>query len=153
MSNKSVNTSPSAVLFFLNAIKFFTLKYCQNRYKTQEMCGKKTVSDDLFILKYYHDKCKSQEMCEKIADDFLPALKFVLDCFVTSKTIKKLHTDLFTGDDILFLIKILVMPHLPIKFDVNFNRDDPETIIHVRLMVWRNKFKQRKAFKKEIYKE
>ena len=134
MSNNSVNTSLSAVLFFLNTIKFFTLKYCQNRYKSQEMCDKKTVSDDLFILKYYHDKYKSQEMCDKTADDFLPALKFVLDCFVQVK-LKKLHTGLFTGDDILFLIKILVMPHLPIKFDVNFNRGDPETIIHVRLMV------------------
>ena len=36
--------------------------------------------------------------------------------------------------------------------DVNFNEDDPETLIHVRLMAWRNRFKQRKACKKDIYK-
>ena len=32
--------------------------------------------------------------------------------------------------------------------DVNFDEDDPETIIHDKLMVWRNKFKQRKECKK-----
>ena len=36
--------------------------------------------------------------------------------------------------------------------DVNFDEDDPETIIHVRRMGWRNRFKQRKAFKKDISK-
>ena len=30
----------------------------------------------------------------------------------------------------------------------NFDEDDPETIIHVRLTAWRNRFKQRKTFKK-----
>ena len=25
--------------------------------------------------------------------------------------------------------------------DVNFDKDDPETITHVRLMAWRNKYK------------
>ena len=37
--------------------------------------------------------------------------------------------------------------------DVNFDRDDLETIIHVRLMAWHNRLKQRKAFKKELTKE
>ena len=32
--------------------------------------------------------------------------------------------------------------------DVNFDGDDPETTIHVRLKAWRNRFKQRKAIKK-----
>ena len=32
--------------------------------------------------------------------------------------------------------------------DNNFDEDDPETIIHVRLIAWRNRFKQRKTFKK-----
>ena len=35
--------------------------------------------------------------------------------------------------------------------DVNF--DDPETIVHVRLMAWRDQFKQRRAHKKELSKE
>ena len=34
--------------------------------------------------------------------------------------------------------------------DVNFDEDDPETIIHVRCMVWRNIFKQ--LYVKEICK-
>ena len=40
----------------------------------------------------------------KINDDFLPALKFVLDWFVRSKMIKKLYTALYT-DDIHFYDK------------------------------------------------
>ena len=40
-------------------------------------------------------------MCNKAVDDFLQALKFVLDWFVTNKTIKKLHV-LFADDYILF---------------------------------------------------
>ena len=42
------------------------------------MCDK-IVSDDPFKLKYCHDKYKTQEMCNKAVDDFLPALKFVPD--------------------------------------------------------------------------
>ena len=32
--------------------------------------------------------------------------------------------------------------------DVNFDEDEPEAIIQVKLMPWRNRFKQRRAFKK-----
>ena len=35
---------------------------------------------------------------------------------------------------------------------VKFHDDDPETIIHVRVMAWCNRYKQRKACKKEISK-
>ena len=45
------------------------------------MCDK-AISEDLFILKYYYDNYETGEMCHKAADDFLPALKYVLDCFV-----------------------------------------------------------------------
>ena len=34
--------------------------------------------------------------------------------------------------------------------DNNFGNDDPNTIIHVRLMTWCNSYKQSKACKKEI---
>ena len=37
--------------------------------------------------------------------------------------------------------------------DDNFDVDDPETIIHVRLMTWCNRYKQLKACKKEKNKE
>ena len=36
--------------------------------------------------------------------------------------------------------------------DVNFDEDDPETIIHVRLLAWCNIYKQRKSSKKDISK-
>ena len=37
--------------------------------------------------------------------------------------------------------------------DFNFDEDDPETIIHVRFLAWRNKFEKRKAYKKDLSKE
>ena len=36
---------------------------------------------------------------------------------------------------------------------VNFDENDPEIIIHGRLMAWRNIFNQRKVFKKESNRE
>ena len=36
--------------------------------------------------------------------------------------------------------------------DNNLDVDDPETIIHVRLLAWRNKFEKCKAFKEDISK-
>ena len=37
--------------------------------------------------------------------------------------------------------------------NVNFDENDPETIIHVKIMAWRNRFKQHKTFRKGINKE
>ena len=34
------------------------------------------------------------------------------------------------------------------KFDNNFDEDDHDTIIHIRLLSWHIKFKKRKALKK-----
>ena len=65
------------------------------------MCDK-DFSEDLFVLQYCHGRCKTQEMCDKAIDDFLPALKFVPDWFVTNKMIKKVLTASFTDDDILY---------------------------------------------------
>ena len=39
--------------------------------------------------------------CDKAVDNFLPVLTFVLDWFVTSKMIKKLHNALSADDGIL----------------------------------------------------
>ena len=70
--------------------------------KTQEV-SEKAVSNDHFMLKYCLNRYKYQKISDKAVDDFLPAFKFVLDWFVTSKKIKKLHNALFADDDILFL--------------------------------------------------
>ena len=64
-----------------------------------------------------------------------------------------------------FVIKILIMSHflliavLSVDFsninldEVNFYNNDRETIMHVRLMAWHNRFKQLKVFKKDVSKE
>ena len=37
--------------------------------------------------------------------------------------------------------------------DTNYDEDDPETIIHVRLLAWHSKFENCKALKKELNEE
>ena len=37
--------------------------------------------------------------------------------------------------------------------DTNYDEDDPETIIHIRLFTWHVKFEKRKAIKKELNEE
>ena len=54
------------------------------------------------MLKYCLHKC-TQRICDEAADGCLPALKFVLEWFVSDKMIRKLHEVLFTNDNILFL--------------------------------------------------
>ena len=66
------------------------------------MCDK-VVFEDPFMLKYCLDRYRTQEMWDKAFDAFLPALKFVPHCFVTSKMIKKLDDVLFTNDDMIFI--------------------------------------------------
>ena len=52
---------------------------------------------------------KTQEMCNNAVDDFVPVLKFVPDCFVTSKMSKKvLYMQIIIYS---ILMKILVMPY------------------------------------------
>ena len=65
------------------------------------MCDK-AVSEDSFIIKYSRNRYKTREMCNTAVDDFLVALKFVSDWFVTSKMIKNLRGALFQDDNILF---------------------------------------------------
>ena len=37
--------------------------------------------------------------------------------------------------------------------DNNFHKDDPDIIIYVKLLAWRNKFEKHKAIKKDLSKE
>ena len=37
--------------------------------------------------------------------------------------------------------------------DTNYDKDDPEAIIHVRRFAWNSKFEKRKALKRESNKE
>ena len=63
----------------------------------------KAVSNNSFMLKYCLNRYKTQEICNKVVDDFLPALQFVCDWFVISKMIKKLDDALLANYDIIFI--------------------------------------------------
>ena len=131
----------------------FVIRYVSDQQKTQEMCDK-AVFEDPFLLKYCLDRYKTQEMCDKAVDDFLRALKLVTDWFVTSKVAKKLRNSLFTDSNVIFFDKdssnvtfssdemgILRVDLNDFSLDhINFDEDDLETVIHVRLIAWRNRF-------------
>ena len=113
--------------------------------------------------------CKIKQICDEAVDDCLAALKFIPDWFVTSKMLAKFHDALLTKDDILFFdedlskvtffcneMGILDVGLYKINLDDDdnsFDEDDPETIIHVRLLAWRNKFEKQKAHKSNISKQ
>ena len=92
-------------------------------------------------------------MCDKTVDAFLPTLKCAPDWFVTNKKFEKLDDVLFSNDDIVFVIAdsdnvIFFSENMGLSTidlnninldDDNFVEDDPETIIHLRLMAWCNK--------------
>ena len=82
--------------------------------------------------------------------------------------IKKLHNALLADGHMLFIhddsgditfssnemdILSVDLNNININVDVNFEDDDSETIIYVRLMAWCNRLKQHKAFKKDIRNE
>ena len=105
------------------------------------------ISDDPFSIKYVPDQYKTQQMCNKTVNDCLSALKFVRDWFVTGKIIKKLFTALYADENILYFdgdsdniaficngMGILNTDLNNIKpNDTNYDKYDPDTIIHVRL--------------------
>ena len=119
------------------------------------MCDK-VVFEDPIMLKYCPDRYKTQKMCDIVVNASLPALKVVPDCLVTKIIVMMIF---FSNDNIISLMKILIMGNFNvdpnyISLDiVYFNQDDPKTNILVRLMAWRNKFKQLEAFKKEMDKK
>ena len=48
-------------------------------------------------------------MCDEAVDDSLAALKVIPDWFVTSKMTKKLYTTLHADENILCLMKVMVI--------------------------------------------
>ena len=96
-------------------------------------------------------------MCDKAVDDSVAALKIIPDWFVTSKMIKELFTPLYAVENILYFnehfgntiffcngMGILNIDLYNINLD-NFDEDDPDTIILIRLLTW-----QIKPLKKEL---
>ena len=124
------------------------------------MCDR-VISEDPFMLVYCPDKDKTQIMCDEVVDNCLAVLKLIPDWFVTSKMIKRLLTTLYADYNILYFnedfgnvvfscneMGILNIDLNNINLDdSNYSEDDPETIIHIRLLAWRIEFEKRKALK------
>ena len=102
-------------------------------------------------------------MCFETVDDCLAALKPVPDWFVTSKMIKKLFTALYADENTLYFneapgnvvfncngMGILNIDLNNINLDNNFDEDDPDTIILIRLLAWHIKFRKHKKTLKRV---
>ena len=126
----------------------------------------RVVSEDPFLILYCPDKYVTQKMCDEAVDDSLAILKLIPDWFVTSKMIKKLFTALYADENIHYFnedsgnvvficngMGILNIDINNINLDNNFDEDNLDTIILIRLLAWHIKFEKRKALKKEINKE
>ena len=130
------------------------------------MCDK-INSENPFMLKCCPHKYITQKICDEAVDDFLPTLNFVPDWFETIKMIKKLFTALYVDENILhfdedfgnavFNCDEMGIPNIDLDCinleDNDFDEDNPDTIIYVRLLAWHTKFEKRKAFNKDIAKE
>ena len=167
MCDKAVDTHP------------FTIKYVPKCYKAQEMCYKAilrcfflfdSIPDQYkaqeireivscffisFLIVYCPYKYITQKMSDKAVGDSLAALKLIPDWFVTNKMIKKLYTDLYAGDGLLFFdedsgdvtfscneMGTLSVNLYNVNLDNNFDEDDLHAIILIRLLAWHSKFKK-----------
>ena len=139
---------------------FFVFDSIANQYKTQEICNS-IICVDPFSIRYVPDQYKTQQMYDKAVDFCLATLKFVPDWFVTSNMIKNLFTALYAEENILYFnedpdnvifncngMGILNMDLNNINLeDTNYEEDDPDTIILIRLLAWHIKFEKGKALK------
>ena len=80
--------------------------------------------------------------------------------------IKKIFNDLYVDENILYFnggsgdvkfycnkMGILNIDLNNINLDHGFDRDDPDTIILIRVLAWHTKFRKRKELKKELSEE
>ena len=89
-------------------------------------------------------------MCDEVIGDCLAALKLIPDWLVTSKMLEKLDNALHANDDMLFynedFDKVTFIANQTNNFavdldkinldnDNNFYENNPDTIIHVRLLL------------------
>ena len=104
----------------------------------------RVVSEYPFLIVYCPDKYKTQKMCDEAIDNSLAALKLIPDWFVTSKMIKKPYTTLYAvlyfnedSDDVVFSCNEMGIHNIDlnnINPDNDFDEDDPDTIILIRLL-------------------
>ena len=97
-------------------------------------------------------------MCDEAIDDSLASLKLI---WLVDWLIKKLQTALYADENVLHFnedsgdavfscneMHILSIYLNNINLDNNFDEDDPDTIILVRLLAWHIKFEKRGALLK-----
>ena len=173
MCDKASNTYPSTTKFVpeyfitqemcdkaVNSY-FFLFHSIPDWYKTQGMCDR-AVSDDPFLIVYCPNIHIAQKMCAETVDDSA-ALKLIPDWFVTNKMIKILFTALYADESILYInedsgdaifnsngMGVLKIDLDNINLDNNFDEDNPDTIILIRLLALHIRFEKRKALKKEL---
>ena len=113
------------------------------------------------LIAYYPAKYIIQKKCDEAVDESLVALKLIPDQFVTSKVIKNFLTTLFADENMLYFnensgdvtfccdkMGILSVNLNNINLDNYFDKDDPDTIILIRILACHIKFEKHKAFKK-----
>ena len=142
---------------------FLVPDFVSSQSKSQEMFLR-VVSEDPFLIVYYPDRYKTQRMCDEAVNGSIAALRFLSDWFVKSKMIKKFFTDIYADDniicfneysgDVIFCCNemgILRIDLNNINLDnSNYDEEEPETIIHVRLLAWHIKFEKRKVIEKIV---
>ena len=107
----------------------------------------KVVSEDPFLIVYCPDKYKIQIMCGEAVDDSLAALKLIPDWIVISKMINELFTIfklikiyLYFNQDYINVVfscnemGILNIDPNNINLGNNFDKDDPNTVILIRIL-------------------
>ena len=124
------------------------------------MCDR-VASEDPFLILYCPNKYITQRMCDKAVDESLAALELIPDWFVTSKMINKFFTALYADENILYFnedsgnvvfsfneMDIFNLDLSNINLDNNFDKDDSDTIILIRLLTWHIKFEKHKHLKR-----
>ena len=109
----------------------------------------KIVSEDPFLIVYCPDKYKIQIMCREAVNDSLAALKLKPDWIVISKMINELFTIfklikiyLYFNQDYINAVfscnemGILNIDPNNINLGNNFDKDDPNTVILIRILAW-----------------
>ena len=113
------------------------------------------VFEDLFLIVYWSDQYNFQIMCSIVAGYSVAVLKLIPSWFGTSKMIKKVFTAFYMDKSVLYFnedssnVAFFVIKWVFLKEILN----DPDTIVHIRLFSWHNKFEKRKALKKRLNEE
>ena len=105
-------------------------------------------------------------MFDEAVDESLAAFRLIPDWFVTSKMIEELYTALYADENILYFNKdsgnvvfscngmgILNIDLNNINLDNNFDEDNPDAIILIRILASNIESEKRKALEKDFNEE